>query len=150
MFFSKDVILLNQQAKSATDALTMLATELERADVVKETYLQGILKREASFPTGLNTPTGGVAIPHTDADKVNEPQIGFMQLNEPVKFKQMGDNANVEAQLIFMLAVNDPNKQLSMLQKLMRMFQSELIMNSLKEVASIKEFKQIIGKMEIR
>ena len=140
MLFDKKVVSFDQSASSNTDALTKLANHLYDAGVVTDEYKDAILKREASFPTGLMTQTIGVAIPHCDPDKVIEPQIGFMRLKEPVTFHQMGDNAEIQVKVLFMLAVKKSDDQLTMLQKLMALFQNEEAMTAVQNVSTIDGF----------
>lgn len=140
MLFDKKVILFDQSSSSNTDALTQLANHLHDAGVVTAEYKDAILKREASFPTGLMTQTIGVAIPHCDPDKVVEPQIGFMRLKEPVTFHQMGDNAEIQVKVLFMLALKKSDDQLTMLQKLMALFQNQEAMAAVQKVTSTGEF----------
>ncbi|WP_251545746.1 PTS sugar transporter subunit IIA [Limosilactobacillus caecicola] len=149
MLFDKKVILFDQSASDNTDALTQLANHLHEAGVVNEEYKDAILKREASFPTGLMTQTIGVAIPHCDPDKVIEPQIGFMRLKEPVTFHQMGDNAEIQVKVIFMLALKKSDDQLSMLQKLMALFQNKEAMNAVQTITSVDDFIELMKSNEI-
>ena len=131
--FDKEVILFNQDASDNVSTLTQLADSMYAKGVVTSEYRDALLKREASFPTGLMTQTIGVAIPHTDPDKVIEPQIGFMSLKYPLTFHQMGDNAEIQVKLIFMLALKKSDDQLSMLQKLMVLFQNQEAMDALQK-----------------
>ena len=140
MLFDKKVVFFDQSASSNTDALTKLANHLYDAGVVTDEDKDAILKREASFPTGLMTQTIGVAIPHCDPDKVIEPQIGFMRLKEPVTFHQMGDNAEIQVKVLFMLALKKSDDQLTMLQKLMALFQNEEAMTAVQNVSTIDDF----------
>lgn len=140
MLFSKKVVFFDQDASSNVDALTQLANHLHDAGVVNDEYKDAILKREASFPTGLMTQTIGVAIPHCDPDKVIEPQIGFMRLKEPVTFHQMGDNTEIQVKVLFMLALKKSDDQLTMLQKLMALFQNKAAMAAVQNVSSVKDF----------
>lgn len=149
MLFDKKVILFDQEASSNTDALTQLANHLHDAGVVTSEYKDAILKREASFPTGLMTQTIGVAIPHCDPDKVVEPQIGFMRLKEPVTFHQMGDNAEIQVKVLFMLALKKSDDQLTMLQKLMALFQNQEAMDAVQKVTSVDEFIDLMKQNEI-
>ncbi len=149
MYFDKDVILFDQSMTDQTTALTTLADALQKAGVVKPSFKEGILSREKQFPTGLLAPSMGVAIPHTDAVHVIKPQIGFLQLKEPVHFNQMGDNADVSAKLIFMLALNDPDLQLAMLQRLMGLFQNDDLMKKLTTISTTADFKDIMKQAEI-
>ena len=95
------------------------------------------------------TQTIGVAIPHTDPDKVIEPQIGFMSLKHPVTFHQMGDNAEIQVKLIFMLALKKSDDQLSMLQKLMALFQNQEAMDALQKIEQKNDFLDLMKKNEI-
>ena len=146
MLFDKEVILFNQDASDNVSALTRLADSMYAKGVVTSEYL---LKREESFPTGLMTQTIGVAIPHTDPDKVIEPQIGFMSLKHPVTFHQMGDNAKIQVKLIFMLALKKSDDQLSMLQKLMALFQNQEAMDALQKIDQKNDFLDLMKKNEI-
>ena len=146
MLFDKEVILFNQDASDNVSALTRLADSMYAKGVVTSEYRDALLKREESFLTGLMTQTIGVAIPHTDPDKVIEPQIGFMSLKHPVTFHQMGDNAEIQVKLIFMLALKKSDDQLSMLQKLMALFQNQEAMDALQSVDQKKDFLALMKK----
>ena len=149
MLFDKEVILFNQDASDNVSALTRLADSMYAKGVVTSEYRDALLKREKSFPTGLMTQTIGVAIPHTDPDKVIEPQIGFMSLKHPVTFHQMGDNAEIQVKLIFMLALKKSDDQLSMLQKLMALFQNQEAMDALQKIDQKNDFLDLMKKNEI-
>lgn len=133
MLLSSKVVKLDFAANDQTDALSSLADALFAAGMVTDEYKEAILQREANFPTGLATATYGVAIPHCDADKVLEPQVGFMRLDHPVTFHQMGDNTEIQVEFIIMLALKKSEDQLTMLQKLMELFQNQAAMDRLKD-----------------
>ncbi|WP_143786811.1 PTS sugar transporter subunit IIA, partial [Oenococcus oeni] len=67
MYFDKRVILFDQVFPNQISVLKTLTRFLEEKNCVKSSYQQAIINRESQFPTGLNTTTVGVAIPHTDA-----------------------------------------------------------------------------------
>jgi Phosphotransferase system mannitol/fructose-specific IIA domain (Ntr-type) len=139
--FDENIVLLDVVANDSTQALSALADELISKKVVKDSYKDAIIKREKDFPTGLNAPTCGVAIPHTDAIHVNKPQIAIARLKNPVKFLQMGDGANVDAKLLFMLALKEPHAQLETLQKLMALIQDE---DAIDKLLSVKTPDEVI------
>lgn len=149
MLFDRQVILFDQKAPDAPTALSRLADRMHQAGVVDDRYRDAILTRESKFPTGLLTTTMGVAIPHTDADKVIEPQIGFMRLKEPVVFHQMGDNQEIEVRLIFMLALKKSADQLQMLQTLMELFQNQAAMDRLLRVTTADEVVEIMRENHV-
>lgn len=143
--FDEEIVLLDITPKDSTEALSMVSDELIKKAVVKESYKDAVIKREKEFPTGLNAPSCGIAIPHTDAIHVNKPQIAIARLAQPVKFLQMGDGANVEAKLIFMLALKEPHAQLETLQKLMALIQNE---TAVTELIAAKDSKTVINVLK--
>lgn len=149
MLFDKRVILLDWKASTCGEALATLANKLYKAGVVTDEYQVAILERESKFPTGLMTKTYGVAIPHCYPDKVITPQIGFMRLAQPVKFRQMGDNAEVEVRIVFMLALKKSDDQLKMLQTLMALFQNQELMDRLQMISSTADFVKIMQEAKI-
>ncbi|GEO58859.1 PTS sugar transporter subunit IIA [Companilactobacillus bobalius] len=143
--FDEEIVLLDITPKDSTEALSMVSDELIKKAVVKESYKDAVIKREKEFPTGLNAPSCGIAIPHTDAIHVNKPQIAIARLAQPVKFLQMGDGADVEAKLIFMLALKEPHAQLETLQKLMALIQNE---TAVTELIAAKDSKTVINVLK--
>ncbi|CAJ1190880.1 PTS family fructose mannitol porter component IIA [Companilactobacillus paralimentarius DSM 13238 = JCM 10415] len=143
--FDEEIVLLDITPKDSTEALSIVSDELIKKNVVKESYKDAIIKREEEFPTGLNAPSCGIAIPHTDAIHVNKPQIAIARLAQPVKFLQMGDGADVEAKLIFMLALKEPHAQLETLQKLMALIQNE---TAVAELIAAKDSKTVINVLK--
>ena len=145
MICDKKIALFHQDAKDRDEALKMLSDKFVEANVVEDTFLQGILKREAVFPTGLQLDVYGVAIPHTDPEYVKETQIGFMSLNNPVVFRDMGDLDNeIQVSVIFMMAIKEAHGQLEMLQKLMGMFGDNDAMEKLAKCSTYEEFIDIV------
>ncbi|KAF0425964.1 PTS sugar transporter subunit IIA [Pediococcus acidilactici] len=146
MYFDRKIIMLDTVVPDRVTAETLIATKLYTSNVVTTQFKDAVLKREQHFPTGLQTETVGVAIPHTDADKVLVPQIGFMRLKEPVIFKQMGDNADVSVKFIFMLALKKSEEQLTMLQNLMLLFQNQQVIKEIEQVSSKESFIALMKK----
>ena len=144
--FDKKIALFNQSAENRKQALALLAKEFIKAKVVEDNFLEGIMAREAVFPTGLELNRMGVAIPHTDPEYVKENQIGFMTLKKPVIFQFMGDiTQEVKVSVIFMMALKEGEKQLEMLPKLMDLFMMDDVMDALKEAKTYDDYYQIIS-----
>ena len=61
----------------------------------------------------------------------------------------MGDNAEIQVKLIFMLALKKSDDQLSMLQKLMALFQNKEAMDALQSVDQKNDFLALMKKNEI-
>lgn len=145
MFFDIGVSFFQAEFTSKEEALEKMADALFSQDLVTSDFKRGILDRESQFSTGLPTVPFGVAIPHTDTDKVKENQIAFASLTEPVKFQMMGSSGDeVEVSIIFMLAIKNADEHLSTLQKLIEVFQNESLIKKLGECSNQHEFKQIL------
>ena len=127
--FDAKIALFHRHADSRDEALKMLAEEFMKSGVAKETFFDGILNREKVFPTGLTLNNMCVAIPHTDPEHVNRTQIGFMSLDTPVEFIEMGsDDTKIQVTMLFMLALKEAHQQMDMLMKLMDVFQNDELM----------------------
>ncbi|CDO03524.1 EIICBA-Mtl [Oceanobacillus picturae] len=145
MKINPELIYPNIECQTKEEVLKFVANQLVKSGYVTEKFVESILEREEVFPTGLPTLPFGVAIPHTDADKVMEPIIAFASLKNPVKFKAMGNSgADVEVKLIFMLALDNPEAQLQTLQQLTSIFQNEEMVKKLAEVNSSEEFTSVM------
>lgn len=122
--FNRNILFFKKEVSSRVEALNILADRLLENDIVADSFLDAILQREQQYPTGLQLNNGvGVAIPHTDANKVKQNQIGFMSLKRPVIFRQMGsDTEKVAVNMIFILCLKSSHNQLELLQKLMALF----------------------------
>lgn len=144
--FDKNILLFNQDAENRVEALTDLASVLLQHDIVNELFLNAILQREQEYPTGLGLSNGmGVAIPHTDSDKVKYNQIGFMSLKKPVIFRQMGSETDeVAVSMIFILCLKSAHNQLDLLQKLMELFGNKQFMTALSLCQNKKEFYEVL------
>ncbi|CZQ91469.1 PTS sugar transporter subunit IIA [Trichococcus collinsii] len=147
MFFNHQIALLKKNVSSKEVAFQMLADELLENNCVNQDFLANIIKREEIFPTGLEINGIGVAIPHTDSEYVKESQVGFMSLEEPLSFLEMGTNdKEVPVSLLFMLALKEPHEQLEMLQRLIEMFQQEGVLELLMKVDQKEAYQEIIQK----
>ncbi|MDT2813960.1 PTS sugar transporter subunit IIA [Vagococcus carniphilus] len=151
MYFDEKVIILNGSAKTKEEALSELANLMLTKNSVNESFLENVLKREEVYPTGLLVNGVGIAIPHTDSEYVKKSQLGFMSLETPVVFNEMGTlDKKVEVNLIFMLALKEAHEQLSMLQQLIEMFQNESVISSLFEIETEEEFIKLMESQNLK
>ncbi len=144
--FSDKVLIFHQDLKTQDEVFEDLNKKLLAKGVVNDEFLDAVKKREMKFPTGLQLESGfGVAIPHTDPQFVNEDQIGFMSLNNPIQFRQMGSETDkVQVKMIFILCLKEAHKQLDMLQNLMTLFGDSNQIEQLYKCKSPDEFLKII------
>ena len=148
--FDAKIALFNQHAANRDEALKMLADEFVKTGVAKDTFYEGLITREANFPTGLSLNNMCVAIPHTDVEHVNRTQIGFMSLDEPVEFIEMGtDDKKIPVKMMFMLALKEAHQQLEMLTKLMDAFQNDELMEKFYKADNYDDFFALIKEAKL-
>lgn len=142
--FDESVILMNVEAENDEEVLKKIGGNLVDKGLVKDSFVPAIVEREKEYPTGLPTAGVSVAIPHTDVEHVNQKAISVALLDRPVDFHVMGDDAETTpVRIVFMLAMNESHAQLSLLQKLMQIFQDEGLLKKMIE----EKDKQQIQKM---
>ncbi len=143
--FDERIALFHRHAESRDEALKMLAEEFMKSGVAKDTFYEGILSREKVFATGLSLNNMCVAIPHTDPEHVNRTQIGFMSLDAPVEFIEMGtEDKKIPVTMMFMLALKEAHQQLDMLMKLMDAFQNDELMEKFEAVDNFDDYYKLI------
>ncbi|MFC7321752.1 PTS sugar transporter subunit IIA [Halobacillus campisalis] len=145
VYFDESVILPDIHSATKEEVLTEMSQNLVDKNLVKESFIKAIIEREKEFATGLPTAGFSVAIPHTDIEHVNRKTISVGILKEPVDFGVMGDESETTpVRIVFLLAMNESHSQLSLLQKLMQLFQNEETLRYLVEEKSQKNIKEFI------
>jgi PTS system galactitol-specific IIA component len=142
------VELIDPSLEAATkeDAIVMLSQRLRDQGFVNDGFAQAVLDREKEFPTGLPTKDFQIAIPHTDIEHVSHSALAIAVLKEPVKFRVMGSPKDeVEAKIIFLLAISDHNLQVKALSQLATIFQKG---PTLKTIAKATSAEEIIEAMQ--
>lgn len=120
-FIQTDIKVQDQK-----ELFTILTKPLLDEQIVKPTFPEKVLEREKQFPTGLPLREIGVAIPHTDAEHVYENAISIGVLSEPVSFQVMGSpDQSVDVRIVFLLALSNAEKHLTILQKVISFIQNE-------------------------
>ncbi|OCG19163.1 MULTISPECIES: PTS sugar transporter subunit IIA [unclassified Gilliamella] len=151
MYFDKQLCLLNIEASNQEQILTLMAQMLFSNGIVTQDFLDGILQREQQYPTGLLVNSVGFALPHTDSSKVNQSQICFASLKQPVTFNGMTDDSEkIPVKFIFMLAMKQPHEQVENLQNLIDLFQNEQAIKQLEQCSSMTEFIAILNQAGIK
>lgn len=139
------LINVNLDVEDSHEVIEVLGRQLLESGFVKETYIDAVLKREETLPTGLRTGSINVAIPHTDVTHVNKSSIAISTLEKPVKFSLMEDpTQEVEVDLVFLLAVKEPDKQTSLLRSLMSIFQKKELLDQIKSAKSNDKLHDIL------
>nr|WP_263314686.1 PTS sugar transporter subunit IIA [Mammaliicoccus sp. Marseille-Q6498] len=140
-------VLLDMEATTNEEALSKLSDLMYQNGYVKETYKEAVIEREKSFATGLPTVYCSVAIPHTDIQHVQSKAIGIAVLKETVPFVIMGElEETTDVKLIFMLAMDKEDAQLSLLQKLMGIFQNDQLLEFIANATDKQSIVDAIDK----
>lgn len=142
-----DAILLGVEAKTNEEVIRLLASRLHQLGYVKDSYADAVVKREQSMPTGLPLErTDNVAVPHTDPEHVLKAAIAMATLKTPVDFANMEDpEETVGVGTVFLLAINDKDKQIETLQSIMGAIQSPEILDGLKLAQTTDDLKKLLG-----
>jgi len=112
----ENVQVLHISKNNKEDVLEELSNAAIAKGYAKPNYHKAILERELKYPTGLHIPEIEVAIPHADAKWANESSLTIGLLEHPVKFQPMdGMGGDVNAEIIFMLTIQDPKEQIDFL-----------------------------------
>lgn len=137
--FDEQLVVIGQSFRSKEEVVHELASRLLGQGCVLPSYEEAVLRREASFPTGLPTEPICVAIPHADPEYCVHPALGLALLPEPVTFGLMGDEeATVEASVVFLLALK-ADKQLTFLTQLAALFQTPETLSALASITDPHE-----------
>lgn len=146
MIHPENIIFLPDNIKTKENVLDNISLLMFRNGYVKESYIEAIKKREDTFPTGLNTKSYGIAIPHVDSKHVNEATIAVGILKEPVEFQEMGaEDIIVPVRIIFMLAIKDPSKQLEVLQAVISLIENGAKIDELVQANDATDALQILN-----
>lgn len=143
-------ILILDESKDAKDVIAKLSALLEKTGDVKPSFCEAVLEREKSMPTGLEL-DGEIhaAIPHADVEHVLNPSLAMAVLRQPVAFKCMVEpEKDLSVGLVFLLAMNEPKKQVEMLQQVATILQNSQLIQSLYTAKSSREVIDLIAKME--
>lgn len=145
----KEVIFLNKTFKTTDELFTFIGEKTNSLGLAKETFESALKEREAVYPTGLQLDNIGVAIPHSDAEHINEEFISVVTVDEPVSFKSMEDaNQAVDVSIIFVLGLKKAEDQLATLQAIMQVIQDPQVLDNLMKASSTDEVLNILKKGE--
>ncbi len=147
-WFYEENLLMPLEAKTKEEAIEKLGNLLLKNGFVKESYVLAVVAREKEFATGLPTGEIGVAIPHTDSHHVLKQAVAVGLLPESVKFCEMGDpfDTEVDVRLIFMLAVPDKDKVMTMLKQVMAIIQNRDFLQLIAQTTERSKIAEIMDQ----
>ena len=85
-YVREDLILLGVEGNTRDEVLNNISKVLIEKDIVKESFAEGLLKRENEYPTGLPVGEYNVAIPHTYPEHNKEIAVTIAVPKNPVVF----------------------------------------------------------------
>lgn len=138
VILSEDLIELGITETKKEDVIKIMADKLWAKGYVKDGYYENVVKREKDFPTGLPTVIP-VALCHTEAQYVNQNAMAVGTLAHPVEFNEMGTpERNIQAEIIFLLALKDPKDQITYLKKMVTVFKSKETLETIRDATDSK------------
>ena len=137
----KELLLLHPEVSDGETTIRRLVDSMVKAGFVDGRFADDVLLREKTFPTGLPTVPLAIAMPHADPDYVHGSAVGVAVLDSPVKFGQMGTDGSiqVEAHLVFLLAIKEREKQVTLIGELMGLVQTPSLLESLRDATGVDE-----------
>ncbi|SEA30482.1 PTS sugar transporter subunit IIA [Selenomonas ruminantium] len=146
VFFQEDLVLPEITVNNSNEAIKQTGEVLHKAGFVSEEYVESVLKRESSFPTGLQLAGLALAIPHaTPEGNVAKNGIAVGRLTTPVYFQSMENpEKEVAAEYIFMLALKDSERHLEVLKQLFASLQKPSVIAALKGAKTKAEIMSVV------
>lgn len=142
-----ELVIPELRASGPQEAISQLGSLLVGSGYATESYVAGVLAREQSYPTGIEFPLCGVAMPHGEPEGVLGAAIAVGRCVEPIAFKRMEDfSQEVGVRIIAMLAVGDPAGHLDVLGKLIAAFSDE---EACQSILSSTDSREIAGILDV-
>ena len=147
LYLNEELVFRNVQAKTDSEVLAFLASEMYKKNYVKEEYIQAIQEREKEYPTGLPSTPPGIAIPHANYEMVNKTTLAIATLKDPVLLHNMeNNNEQLPIQIVIMMAIGEPHGQVEMLQKIVGIIQDEPLRQEMIRAGNDTELLELLKK----
>lgn len=142
-----ELVFWDLQGNDAKDCLRFLGNALENAGKAKGDYTDAVLEREIVYPTGLQTPSLPIAIPHANPSNAIENAFAVAKLKEPVMFRHMADEEQeVPVELIFMMCIVEPQIHAPLLRKILEAFSVEGMEKEIYSCRNSNELYELLQK----
>ncbi|KRM71438.1 PTS sugar transporter subunit IIA [Lacticaseibacillus brantae] len=123
--FNKDLINLNAQATDSTSLFDLIGRDAQEKGFAGKGYIEGLIKREKAYPTGLVFPNISLALPHVDPEFVEKPFIYVARTTQLLDWLQMGDSQNMQTENFLFLGIKEPSAQVGLLADIIAAFKDE-------------------------
>lgn len=124
--FNVKLIDLSIRGSTQQEVFECVTKQLIKEEMVSTNYLEAITKRESLFPTGLMTQHLNIALPHSDPNYIKTPFVFVARLEQPIVFRQMGDNQEMLVTDCFFLGITNGKEQVGLLQAFMNLFMNKV------------------------
>lgn len=129
-----DLIDLSVDVANRNELFMEVSKKLGQKGYINDDYVDALNKREKEFPTGLETKSLNIALPHTDTEYVKHPFVFIAKTNRLIEFLQMGDNKPLDCNYFLFLGIKDPKNQVSLLANLIGLFTNEEFVSDFKKI----------------
>ncbi|MBO8435323.1 MAG: PTS sugar transporter subunit IIA [Tyzzerella sp.] len=147
----ENLIIPELDASNSDEVFEKLGGRLIEQGYCKDTYINALKEREKNYPTGIDLGGINFAMPHTDSQHVNKTAIAIGVLKNPVHFYHMGTtDRDVTVNLIFMLAVENPNEHIGFIGGLLELFQDQDLLEKLTKAKTPKDIVEIFKEKELK
>lgn len=145
----EELILFDLEAKNYEEVINKNGKYAEKKGFVEHGFAEAVIKREKLYPTALPTEVLKVAIPHPmERNTIKKSAIIIAKLKEPVNFTLMGsDTDQVPVDIVFTLAVDGGEHQLTILQELVGLFSEPKSMQKIAQANNPKEMIQTLKEL---
>lgn len=147
-----ELVFFDFEAEDYRDFFKKLGEKLAPQGYLNDSWYDAIVKRESSYPTGLEFDKISVAIPHVEPENIAKPYIAVIKTKAPIPFAAMADMVDhpVQTQLIVNLGlVAHDEDQVAVLQAMMGMFMDgDAVADILSQTTGegmVEAFKRYIG-----
>ena len=145
LIIDEKLVEVGLEAADNEEVIRLLSGKLDGCGYVEDGFAEAVLARERQYPTGLPTKIP-VALCHVEAEFVKQTCMAVATLKKPVEFRNMGDPQSIlDVEIVFLLTILDPKKQVFYLRKIMDLFKDETLPN-LKKAQSKKEVVSILAE----
>lgn len=146
-FLVPEAVCLNLDVQCAEEVVKHLGERLQEAGYVRDTFVEAVMNREKTLPTGL--PLNGqvnAAIPHTDVVHVMKPGLALATLTQPVDFCNMVMPVEkVPVRLVFVMALDQPKAQIEMLQQIAGVLQDKEVVDHLMQAVTFQDVQKVLS-----
>lgn len=137
--------VIDSQVKSYQELYREIHHQLQKMDYVEDDFLEALLKREEEYPTGIETGTFNIALPHVDACHVKQNALFIYRLENEATFVRMDDHSKtVDVQFVFLLLIHDLKLHVKTISELTHIWANNDIMEGLQFVQSKYELLELL------